>query len=207
MIENSKPIEILFSSYGFRSPIVREKIARVIPRDNKLKDKTCLVLPFAGFNVEKTFEVERSGLVEYGFDFERVFNVDALVSGTTIIPDFIYVPGGDPFKLLLETRKRNLRGEIRRWVLDCKTTYIGVSAGANISAQNIQYVKQLEDNNVIESDYGALGLVSNAVVCHAEHYSYSQVKACETVSSTPVVTLRDDQVVFLKDGEWKYVNE
>ena len=186
---------------------MREKIAQVIPQDNDLRGKSCLVLPFAGFNVEKTFEVERSGLAEFGFDFERVFNVDALVSDAAIVPDCIYVPGGDPFKLLTEIRKRNLISRIRKWVLDCKSTYIGVSAGAYISAQNIEYVKQLEDNNVIESDYGALGLVSNAVVCHADHYSYLQIKACKTVSDTPVVTLRDDQVVFLKDGEWKYVNE
>lgn len=146
----SRPVKMMFSSYGFRSPVMREKYAKVIKQDEALKKKSCMIIPFAGFNTEKTFDVKKCGLIEFGFDSERVFNADHVALVTTPVPDLIYVPGGDPFKLLTEIRERNLIPKIRKWVLDCKSIYVGVSAGAYVASQYIAYVKQLEDDNFCE---------------------------------------------------------
>ena len=170
-IHSSRPTEMIFSSFGFRSPIISEKYANVIPQDKSIKEKTCLIIPFAGFNFERTAELEKEGLVNFGFAPDNVIAFsDDVLSAPMFIFDYIYVPGGDPFKLLSEIKKRSLRSEIRHRVLTYKTAYIGVSSGAYVASNNIEYVKQLEDDNWGENDYEALGLVPNPIICHKDHY-------------------------------------
>ncbi len=91
-------------------------------------------------------------------------------------------------------------------------TYIGVSAGADIACQDIEYVKAYADNNVIDDgDFKALGLIPYNVICHYEHYSFSILRKVMTLSSVkeisnnPIITLRDDQVVLIQDDNWEYV--
>ena len=205
-IRCSKPVEMIFSSFGFRSPIMREKFAKIIPQNRTLKDKTCLIIPFAGFDIEKTFELEKQGLVDFGFNEKKILSVhDHSFTTCFFVPDYIYVPGGDPFKLLSEIKKRTLRSEIRHRVLTYKTVYIGVSAGAYVASPNIEYVKQLEDDNYGENEYNALGLVTSLIICHADHYSFSQIQYCEEISQTKPILVKDDQVVYFKNDKWSYV--
>ena len=203
-IRCSRPVKMIFSSFGFRSPIMREKYAKVIKQDNTLKEKSCTIIPFAGFNIEKTFDAEKTGLIEFGFDPSMISVLDK-DHMPFCAPDYIYVPGGDPFKLLYNIREYVLKSEVRLRVLTYKTVYIGVSAGAYVACPDIEYVKQLEDDNVVNEDYSALGLVQNCIVCHSDHYSYSQIKSCENVSGNEVITIRDDQLVYYQNGRIEYV--
>lgn len=203
-IRCSRPIKMMFSSYGFRSPIIREKYAKVIKQDETLKKKSCMIIPFAGFNTEKTYESEKGGLIEFGFDPSMISLLDK-DHIPFYVPDYIYVPGGDPFKLLSNINEYVLRSEVRLRVLTYKSVYIGVSAGAYVACPDIEYVKHLEDDNVIHEDYSALGLVQNSIVCHSDHYSYSQIKSCENVSGKEVISIRDDQLVCYRNGKIEYV--
>lgn len=121
------------------------------------------------------------------------------------MPDYIYIPGGDPFKLLSKIKENVLKSEIRLRVLTYKTVYIGVSAGAYVACPDIEYVKQLEDDNVIHEDYSALGLVQSSIVCHSDHYSYSQINSCESVFGRIVISIRDDQLVYYQNGKVEYI--
>ena len=80
-----------------------------------------------------------------------------------------------------------------------------MSAGAYVACPDIEYMKQLEDDNVIHEDYSALGLVQNSIVCHSDHYSYSQIKSSENISGKEVISIRDDQLVCYRNGRIEYV--
>lgn len=197
--------KMLFSSFGFRSPLLREKFASVIPTNDSLKEKLCLILPYAGFHVEKTFEREKKGLVEFGFHPDRVRFVRAREDLTREIPHYLYVPGGNPFQLLKTIKEMGIREEIARLVQWEGTVYIGVSAGADLATKDLFYVKQLEDNNEIhDEDYKALGLIPEAILCHFDHHSVSTLMACQTISGTTVIPIRDDQLVLYENGIWEY---
>ena len=144
--EELKPSRLLFSSYGFRIPIIREKFAKVIPQ-NDLQNKICVVIPYAGFNEEQTFLREKQALEEFGFSSENVLFLKSRADLILQTPDYIYVPGGNPFKLLNTLREKELLKPIAHCVKKQNAVYIGVSAGADLATENIKYVTLLEDNN------------------------------------------------------------
>ena len=201
-------LKMIFSSFGFNSPIFKEKFAKVIPQDESLQKKTCLVIPYAGFDTEKTFEREKRGLIEFGFSPDKIKFVRNRLDITAESPDFIYVPGGNPFKLLRSIKEMNLANAIIDCVQNKGATYIGVSAGADIVAKDIAYVLQLEDNNeIINGDYKALGLILEGVLCHYDHYSFATLKACQEVSDGSIITINDDQLLKYENGSFEYVGE
>ena len=206
--QNTKPLKMLFSSFGFNSPVISGKFAKVIPQDDSLHEKTCLVIPYAGFDVEKTFEREKQGLVNFGFNPDKIVFVRSRFDIAHCFSDYIYVPGGDPFKLLNAIRENEILHDITECVRDKRAVYIGVSAGADIATESIEYVMQLEDNNVIKDKrFGALGLIDESILCHYDHYSYSTLKACEEGSGRSVMTIKDDQLLMFENGKWSYVGE
>ena len=204
----TRPLKLIFSSFGFNSPVLKEKFAKVISQDESLQVKTCLVIPYAGFDEEKTFEREKQGLVNFGFNPDKIVFVKSRFDIVHCFPDYIYVPGGDPFKLLNAVRENEILYDIAECVRDKRAVYIGVSAGADIATESIEYVMQLEDNNVIKDKrFGSLGLIAESMLCHYDHYSYSTLKACEEVSGKTVMTIKDDELLMFEDGNWSYVGE
>ena len=204
--KETRPLKLLFSSFGFNSPILREKFAKVIPQDEHLREKTCLVIPYAGFDVEKTFEREKQGLVSFGFAPQNIVFVKIRFDIVRNFPDYIYVPGGDPFKLLNTIRELGIFHDIIECVKDKRAVYIGVSAGADIATKSIEYVMQLEDNNVIRDNrFDALGLINESILCHYDHYSYSTLKVCQEVSNNVIIPINDDHIVSFENGKWEYV--
>ena len=180
---------------------MREKFAKVIPQDESLQEKTCLVIPYAGFDAEKTFEREKQGLVDFGFNPEKIELVRNSFDIAFRFPDYIYVPSGDPFKLLNAVRENKILHDIIECVMDKHAVYVGVSAGADIATENIEYVMQLEDNNVIRDNrFGALGLITESILCHYERYSYSTLRACEQISGRSVMTIKDEQLLMFENG-------
>ena len=204
--QEQKPLRLLLSSYGFNTSIMREKYAKVISQGDDLCEKTCLIVPYAGFDVEKTFEREKQGLVSFGFAPQNIVFVKSRFDIVHSFPDYIYVPGGDPFKLLNTIREIEILHDIVECVKDKRAVYIGVSAGADIATKSIEYVMQLEDNNVIRDNrFDALGLINESILCHYDHYSYSTLKECQEVSNNAIIPINDDQLVSFENGKWEYV--
>lgn len=208
MTANENNIKLIFSSFGFNSPIMREKFSKVISCDESLAEKRCLVLPYAGFNVENTFEREKIGLTEFGFSPKNIVFVRKREDVICSPPDYIYVSGGDPYKLLKALRELGLLEDIAICVKEKNAVYIGVSAGADIATKSIEYVTRLEDNNVIEDgNFEALSLISETILCHYDHRSYFTLKECERISGNRVMTINDDQLLIYENGIWKYAEE
>ena len=204
--DEEKNCKMIFSSFGFNKPIPAEKFALVIEKAG-LEKKSCCVIPYAGFNVEKTYAREKAGLVYFGFSPDRIFMLEKKEQILETVPDYIYVPGGDPFKLLNHINSLGLREAIQYCVQSCGTTYIGVSAGADLATEDIEYVLELEDNNHEQKNFSALNLLPEIILCHADHYLYATLRACREVSGKEVLTIRDDQVIFYENGAWRYLGE
>lgn len=198
---------MLFSSYGFCSPIMREKFALAIPRNESLKRKSCVIIPYAGYNTEKTAEREKQGLVEFGFSSDNIYVLNGNGISGCEFPDYIYVVGGDPFKLLDIVKKNSLIEKIRNSVIEKNAVYIGVSAGAYLATNNIEYITQVEDNNVTNDSFDALGLVPTNILCHYDHYSYLTLKVCEEVNGRQCMTIEDDQLLMYESQKWLYIGE
>ncbi len=200
-------MHLLFSSFGFRSPLVQEKLQKVLSKE-WVKEQTCLVIPYAGFNPQTTFERETEGLVAFGFSRENIVFVKGQHDFQTHFPGVIYVPGGNPFGLLKAVRELHLAHPIKQAVEQGQTLYIGVSAGAYLAAPGMEYVTRLEDNNELEGqDLTALGLIPTGIVCHFDHYSHFHKKECQQTAGHPVLTLKDDQVLVFQNNTWNYVGE
>lgn len=198
--------KLIFSSFGLNKPIPAEKIAQVIDR-KELNDKTCFVIPYAGFHVMKTYEREKTGLVNFGFSPENIFMLEREEQILGNAPDYLYVPGGDPFKLLNHVNSLGLRNVIQYSVLYRGTVYIGVSAGADLATEDIEYVLELEENNHASKSFAALNLLPEAILCHADHYPYVTLSDCREITGKTVLTIRDDQVILYENGTWQYVGE
>lgn len=79
--------------------------------------------------------------------------------------DYIYVPGGNQYKLLSKIREYEIDKKIIIPCLEKGAAYIGISAGAYVAAQDMRYCLLLEPNdNYPLDDYTALGLVDFNVI-------------------------------------------
>ena len=161
---------LILTSYGFRSPIVSEKLKNIIDP----KGKTVLIVPFAGFNNESCARRETEGLIEFGFAADSIFVYDKEVPENNKRADYIFVPGGNTFKLLYEARQCGALEVIGRMVEE-GSAYIGASAGAELATTNIEYVTMLEDNNYELESFDALGFIDDVVIPHSDQREIPQL--------------------------------
>ncbi len=167
---------IILTSYGFRNPIIAEKLKSIVQ-----SEKTILIIPFAGFNHKNTAIRETDGLISFGFRPENIHVLDKANADTFYQKnyDYIYVPGGDPTKLLHGLQKLQCTEKIAKMVRE-GTSYIGVSAGAVIATYNIEYVTGMECTSLHLDNYRGLGLINSYVICHSEHFEDSVLAASLT---------------------------
>lgn len=183
---------IILSSFGLRSPIVAEKAKEYINPGGK----KVLVVPFAGFNNELTAEKEiKEGLIPFGFKAENICvpDVKSIENLREVEFDLIYVPGGNPFKLLKEAKEGNLidliRGQVRNGA-----DYFGVSSGADFASENIEYLKAVEDCDYNLNDYDALGLIPEKVICHVDQRDMATLKRVKDFDDRKTIFLRNDEL-------------
>lgn len=183
---------ILLSSYGLCSPIVSEKAKEYIAPENK----KVLVVPFAGYNNEQTAAREVSkGLIPFGFTLDNISVLDVnnpeLCRGNKI--DMIYVPGGNPFKLLSQAKKCN----INQWIVDMvaeNTIYFGISSGADFACENLEYLKLVDECNFELENYNGLGLIKEKVLCHIDQRDMSTLQRVKDFDERNTIFLRNDEI-------------
>ena len=166
---------IILSSFGLDAPMIQKKYREHI----HTCDRTILMIPFAALN-DSTVLYEKKALMHFGFDEQKIMicscnNIDKIKN---IEFDYIYVPGGDTYKLLFEIKKYDILNYLQR-LINKGATYIGVSAGAYICCEDIKYLEALEDNNYINDDFSALGLLRENIVCHSDQYGYETIAKCK----------------------------
>ena len=187
---------IILTSYGFRSPVVAEKVREYINPENM----NVLVIPFAGFDSEKTAATEiKNGLLPFGFLPENIYVVNETDTGINreINFDMIYVPGGNPFKLLRQAQKCNLHSRVIELVSN-GTIYFGVSSGADFACEDIEYLKLVEDCDYNIENYKGLGLLTEKVLCHVDQRDMGTLQRVRDYDDRKTIFLRNDEVLVIR---------
>ena len=192
-------MKMILTSYGFKSPIICNKLRKII---TNVKTARILILPFASFNSTVAALKEKEAAMKFGFDEENIYvmNKNNLSNIKNNTFEYIYVSEGDTFKLLKSLKELDCMNYISNAVAN-GAVYIGVSAGAYIACANIDYVRQLEDNDYIDNNYSTIGLCDNLIICHYDMYGYSYYQSCaDKFTDYEIITIDNDEVVIIYDN-------
>lgn len=188
---------LILGSFGFAYTDVRFKIGEII------KDKTgkMLIIPLACMFGTETGEREKNYASMIGFRKENIFVFDESKPSELLDMkfDYIAVLGGNTFKLLYGIRKYHLDDFIKKQVAD-GAVYMGFSAGACLACNNIEYVKNFDDNNhITDGDFTALGLTDKYVLCHFDLRGYNEIEMCRKYIGDEVelITIANNQLIVL----------
>ncbi|WP_109077484.1 Type 1 glutamine amidotransferase-like domain-containing protein [Aggregatibacter kilianii] len=123
---------------------------------------------------------------------------------------YLYISGGNTFYLLQELKRKHLLSAIKSRINE-GMIYLGESAGAIITALDIEYNQIMDDKNVATdlSDYTALNLVDFAVVPHYGEFPFEE-SAKETVqtyqSKLNLLPLTNSQAVIVDEDNYVIQN-
>ena len=87
----------------------------------------------------------------------------------------LYISGGNTFYLLQELKRKHLLPHIKKRI-DEGMLYLGESAGAIITASDIEYNQIMDDKNIAIdlTNYSALNLVDFAIVPHYGKFPFEE---------------------------------
>lgn len=178
--------------------------------------KHVLFIPTAG-NVEEYrgyIDEALQTFADLGFQVE-VLDISACDRETAQAKIFqsklLYVSGGNTFYLLLELKKKQLLSLIKEQVAD-GMVYVGESAGAIITAKDIDYNKIMDDKGVAAElhDTEALNEVDFYVLPHVgeEPFVESTQATLDTYGDQlNLLSLNNRQAVLVEDEEVKILEE
>lgn len=188
---------LVLGSNGFGNIAVRTEISRLI------KDKCgkMLIIPLASMFGKETGEKEKNFAIMAGFikDNIYVFDNDNPSEFINTGFDYIVVSGGNTFQLLYYVKKYCLDTFIRKQVKN-GAIYMGFSAGACIACNDIEYVKNFDDNNhITDGDFSALGLTNKYFLCHFDCRGIQEIKMCRNyiADEHEIITICENQLVIL----------
>lgn len=187
---------LILGSYGFSYTQNRLKIGELISNQSG----KMLIVPLANM-FEETGEKEKNCAAMLNFKKENIYIFDAEKSDILFKMkfDYIAVLGGNTFKLLYYAKKYHLDSFIRQQVAD-GTVYLGFSAGAYLACNNIEYVRNFDDNNhITDGDFTALGLTDKYVLCHFDYRGIEEIKMCRAyIGEEPeLITINENQLIVL----------
>lgn len=123
----------------------------------------------------------------------------------------LYIAGGNSFYLLQELKKKHLLSLIREQIAD-GMVYVGESAGAIITAEDIDYSKLMDDKGVAGelSDTAALNEVDFYVLPHVGEEPF--VESAQAILDTyedklNLLPLSNRQAVLVEGEEMKVLEE
>lgn len=145
-----------------------------------VEGKRVTFIPTAGNVEEYTGYIEeaRELLAKMGYEVDSldISSLDEKTLTNRILEShFLYVSGGNTFYLLQEIKKKNLV-EVMRRMIENGIPYVGESAGAIITAPNIEYNQLMDDKekgNELKS-YESLGIVDFYVVPHYKEFPFEE---------------------------------
>lgn len=99
----------IFASMGVRNDIIREKLSSKLDTSKRV-----LIIPCAASNEELTAKAEKEAFCKLGFDRDKIYAFDITKPNKYfgICFDYIYVPGGNQYKLLSEIREHEIDKKI-----------------------------------------------------------------------------------------------
>lgn len=178
--------------------------------ENDLRGKTVTFIPTAS-KVEKVVfyvaagkkALEKMGLVvdELDISTATIAEITAKIKSN----DFIYVTGGNAFFLLQEL-KRTGADKVIIDEVNAGKLYIGESAGAMVTAPNIEYVKGMDSVKKAPGleNFDALDLVGFYTVPHYKNPPFKKItqKIMDTHSFTLNLSpISNNDAILVKDNE------
>lgn len=123
----------------------------------------------------------------------------------------IYVTGGNTFFLLQELKRTKADVIIREEVKAGKL-YIGESAGAMVTSENIEYVSEMDsvDKATSLNNYDALGIVDFSVVPHYTniHFGKATKRMIDKYSSTfSLCPITNSQAILVEGDKIKTISK
>lgn len=176
----------------------------------ELKNKTVTYIPTA-CNADKLkfiYKLRKWSFKSMGLALDEL---DISTSSYEVIQtklaknDIIFVAGGNTFYLLQEMKRTGADKLIIDEVNKGKL-YIGESAGAIITAPDIEYSSAMESQKAAPDlkEYSGLGLVDFYIVPHAQNRAFDKAvkQIVNTYSSTlDLRVIRDNQAILIKDHD------
>ena len=188
---------LILSSYGFESPVITDKLLKTFSLDEKI-----LIIPFAGFDNAVTAKKQQKFLEDFGFKKENIFvcTLEEPLKYFNENIDLIYVPGGNPFKLLKEAHNKDLIPKIRE-LIENGVTYFGVSSGADFLCEDLTYLKNFEDDDFNLTNCKGLGVIKENILCHADQRGYGDIKILKEADPEKEILLIRNDEVYIINGE------
>lgn len=180
--------------------------------EKDLKGKTVTFIPTASVVEKVVFYVDagRKALEQLGVIIDELdiatASLDEIRTKLTT-NDFIYVTGGNTFYLLQEL-KRTGTDKIIIEEVEAGKLYIGESAGAIITAANIEYVKGMDSIKKAPDleNFDALGLVDFYTVPHFTNFPFKKIaqKIMDHYSSTlNLIPISNKDAILVNNHETK----
>lgn len=160
---------LILSSSRLGASWMRNKFEKVLGGD--LSDKKLLIIPCASANEEKTGAQAIEDALSFGFKREHVFlfSVRSFQIFGRIYRepkyDYIYVTGGNTFKLLHDLKSCGYDKVLRKNIIE-GATYIGSSAGAYLVSKDVSHIQQYDENNYGIDNFLGLGILGARLICH-----------------------------------------
>ena len=184
-------------------------------KEKNLENKV-LFIPTAGNKEDYTAYIDEAQQTfkDLGFEIEVLyfvcFYLQTAQENIYKIKIF-YICGGNTFFLLQELNKKQLLSLIKEQIRD-GLIYVGESAGAIITAKDIDYNKLMDDKTVAKelSDTTGLDEVEFYILPHygEEHFTDSSKKTFETYKNQlDLIRMNNLQAVIVNDKEIKVVSE
>lgn len=178
--------------------------------EKDLRGKTVTFIPTASkvekdafYVSEERKELEKIGLIVDELDISTAMTTE--IASKIKNNDFIYVTGGNTFFLLQELKRTGADRMIIDEVNSGKT-YIGESAGAIITSENIEYVKGMDSVKEAPDleNFDALGLVEFSTLPHYTNPPFEKIaqKIVDNYSSIlNLVPINNNEAILVRGSE------
>lgn len=203
---------LILSSSRLGATWMRNKFEKVLGCTD-LSDKKLLIIPCASANEEKAGAQAIEDALNFGFKREHIFIFSVrsfLILGilgriyTEPKYDYIYVTGGNTFKLLHDLKECGYDKVLRKMIIE-GATYIGSSAGAYLISKDVSHIQKYDENNYGIDDFSGLGILDARLICHFDNDRYYDYYKLRTSTSDVVFTIDDDNILVVDKNNIYYI--
>ena len=199
---------LILSSSRLGATWMRNKFEKVLGTD--LSDKKLLIIPCASTNEEKAGAQAIEDALNFGFKREHIFIFSvrsfSILGRIYTEPkyDYIYVTGGNTFKLLHDLKECGYDKVLRKTIIE-DATYIGSSAGAYLISKDISHIQKYDENNYGIDDFSGLGILDARLICHFDNDRYYDYYKLRMSTSDVLFTIDDDSILVVDKDNIYYI--
>lgn len=202
---------LILSSSRLGATWMRNKFEKVLGGTD-LSDKKLLIIPCASANEEKAGAQAIEDALSFGFKREHIFIFSvrsfSILGRIYTEPkskyDYIYVTGGNTFKLLHDLKECGYDKVLRKTIIE-DATYIGSSAGAYLISKDVSHIQKYDENNYGIDDFSGLGILDARLICHFDNDRYYDYYKLRMLTSDVVFTIDDDSVLVVDKDNIYYI--